>query len=455
MALTAKQRSDLHAGIRDYLLLLSRGPAFLHLGGGAARRGGQLAFPPRNQLTAAAAMAERQSLRSVGRRRGWWGWGGTGKSPADGASNVAIVPLMMVASAPCAYDQKADGEEDDINVENESGNRDGWDTGARKGGKSPADGALDDGIVPLMVASAPCTYDRETDSEDDIEAKDESGNCDGPWPEDRKPLSQAETNEGKRPFCHSGSTKDGTGDGGREKKKSRGNDGAPTNDHTVMVAVTASPRCAYDKKTDDGDSNETDDESGNRNLARHCKACESHPGVESQEDERRRKINEIHEVISALVARRVAKNMGSMGRQEAAHRRKIGEIQRVAGNTGRNVTCPGNNEKDTEERRRLVVRIAHCAESFLDKVVELTETILLSRAQSKPYRLYKGCGVFVLIEAIDVAYGLQCYKKYHHSTYTYISSIEHVYICKWEYKQLNSRMMGNGGGEAKEGGYIR
>jgi len=249
-------------------------------------------------------------------------------------------------------------------------------------------------------------------------------------PEGRKPWSQAETNEGKRPFGHSGSTKDGTGNGGREKKKSRGNDGAPTNDDTVMVAVAASPPSAYDKKTDDGDTNETEDKSGNRNLlARHGTACESHPGVESQEDERRRKINEIHEVISALVARRVAKNMGSMGRQEAAHRRKIGEIQRVAGNMGRSVTCPGNNEKDTEERRRLVVRIAHCAESFLDKVVELTETILLSRAQSKPYRLYKGCGVFVLIEAIDVAYGLQCYKKYHHSTYTYISSIEHVCVC--------------------------
>ena len=66
-----------------------------------------------------------------------------------------------------------------------------------------------------------------------------------------------------------------------------------------------------------------------------------------------------------------------------------------------------------------------------------------------PYRLYKGRGVFVLIEAINVAYGLQCYKKYH-STYTYISSFEHVDICKWEYKQLNSRMMGNGGEEAKE-----
>jgi len=83
------------------------------------------------------------------------------------------------APAPCAYDREADGEEDDIDVENESRNHDGWDTGARKGGKSPADGALDDGIVPLiMVASAPCAYDRETDGEDDIEAEDESGNCD-------------------------------------------------------------------------------------------------------------------------------------------------------------------------------------------------------------------------------------------------------------------------------------
>ena len=38
--------------------------------------------------------------------------------------------------------------------------------------KSPADGASNDGIVPLMVASAPCIYDQETDGEDEVDEVD-------------------------------------------------------------------------------------------------------------------------------------------------------------------------------------------------------------------------------------------------------------------------------------------
>ena len=125
----------------------------------------------------------------------------------------------------------------------------------------------------------------------------------------------------------------------------------------MTLTVLASPPSVYDEETDNRDNNEANDESGKRNLARPGAACESHLGVESQEDECRRKIDEIHEVISALVARRVAENMG---RKEAARRRKIGEIQRVAGNTGR-IACPGHDKKDTEERRRLIVRIEQCA----------------------------------------------------------------------------------------------
>ena len=35
--------------------------------------------------------------------------------------------------------------------------------------KSSADGVSNDGIVPLMVASAPSVYDQETDSEDEVD----------------------------------------------------------------------------------------------------------------------------------------------------------------------------------------------------------------------------------------------------------------------------------------------
>ena len=35
--------------------------------------------------------------------------------------------------------------------------------------KSSADGVSNDGIVPLMVASAPCANDQETDSEDEVD----------------------------------------------------------------------------------------------------------------------------------------------------------------------------------------------------------------------------------------------------------------------------------------------
>ena len=35
--------------------------------------------------------------------------------------------------------------------------------------KSSTDGVSNDGILPLMVASAPSLYDQETDSEDDVD----------------------------------------------------------------------------------------------------------------------------------------------------------------------------------------------------------------------------------------------------------------------------------------------
>jgi hypothetical protein len=46
---------------------------------------------------------------------------------------------------------------------------DDWGRATRK---SPADGASNDGIVPLMVASAPCVCDQETDGEDEVDKVD-------------------------------------------------------------------------------------------------------------------------------------------------------------------------------------------------------------------------------------------------------------------------------------------
>lgn len=122
--------------------------------------------------------------------------------------------------------------------------------------------------------------------------------------------------------------------------------------------LAASPPSAYDKGTDEGEKKEARNEYGNHNLARHGAACESHPGVESQEDERRHKIDEIHEVIAAYITRRT-------------------EIMKV-----RRDTCPGNDEKDTEERRQLVVRIECCAESLLDEVIQKTMEVVFLKCKS-------------------------------------------------------------------------
>ena len=388
---------------RDTQLPLSRGPTFAASAeafaeadpqscAAARRHGGRGATILEEKWAGGTRLlpADGAAEDEFGNCGGWdAGAREAGKSPADRALDDSIVPLMA-ASAPCVYDQETDGK-DEIEAVNEFGNYDvplpvmklshrivplmaalapcvyNQETDSKDESEAENEFGNNDvpllvmkpshRIVPLMATSAPCVYDQETDGEDEIEAENEFGNNDVPLLV-MKLSHQAQTNDGKRPSGRSRSTTEDVSNGGREKKKSRCDDDALT--------VAASPPSAYDKGTDEGDKKEVRDEYGNHNLARHGAGCKSHPGVESQEDERRRKIDEIHEVIAAFITRRP-------------------EIMKR-----RSDTCPGNDEKDTKERRQLVLRIELCAASFLEEVIQKTVEISIFKCQSLPYRPHFG-----------------------------------------------------------------